>query len=46
MWGAVDIMGEASASKEEVEAALKWTEGRVIRKVIVVPRRLANIAVC
>jgi len=41
-----------SASKEEIEAlamsdesVLKWTEGKTIRKVIVVPGRLVNIAV-
>jgi len=41
-----------SASKEEIEklamedeSVLKWTEGKTIRKVIVVPGRLVNIAV-
>jgi len=41
-----------SASKDEIEklameneAVLKWTEGKTIRKVIVVPGRLVNIAV-
>ena len=29
----------------ENEAVLKWTEGKTIRKVIVVPGRLVNIAV-
>ena len=42
----------SAASKEEIEklalenpAVLKWTEGKTIRKVIVVPGRLVNIAV-
>jgi len=41
-----------SASKDEIEAlaladegVLKWTEDKTIRKVIVVPGRLVNIAV-
>jgi len=41
-----------SATKEEIEklamedeAVLRWTEGKTIRKVIVVPGRLVNIAV-
>jgi len=41
-----------SATKDEIEAlamkdeaVLKWTEGKTIRKVIVVPGRLVNIAV-
>ena len=41
----------ASASKDDIEklamedpAVLKWTEGKTIRKVIVVPGRLVNVA--
>jgi len=46
------IFVPSSATKEEIEASalenpvvLKWTEGKTIRKVIVVPGRLVNIAV-
>ena len=46
------IFVPSSASKEDVEALAmanesiqKWTEGKTIRKVIVVPGRLVNIAV-
>jgi len=46
------IKVSSSASKEEIEAAAlaadhiqKWLEGKTIRKVIVVPGRLVNIAV-
>jgi leucyl-tRNA synthetase len=46
------IFVPSSADKEEIEklamenpAVLKWTKGKTIRKVIVVPGRLVNIAV-
>jgi len=46
------IFVPSAASKEEIEAlamenesVLKWTEGKTIRKIIVVPGRLVNIAV-
>ena len=46
------IFVPSSASKDDIEksalenpAVLKWTEGKSIRKVIVVPGRLVNIAV-
>ncbi|MBI9021220.1 MAG: class I tRNA ligase family protein, partial [Verrucomicrobia bacterium] len=46
------IFVPSSATKEEIEKSalgnpivLKWTEGKTIRKVIVVPGRLVNIAV-
>jgi leucyl-tRNA synthetase len=46
------IKVSAEAPKEEIEAAAlaaenvqKWTEGKTVRKVIVVPGRLVNIAV-
>jgi len=46
------IFVPSAASKEDIEklamgneAVLKWTEGKTIRKVIVVPGRLVNIAV-
>ena len=42
----------ADASKEDLEAAAlavdsiqKWTEGKTIRKVIVVPKRMINIVI-
>ena len=42
----------SDASKEEIEKAalahevvLKWTEGKTVRKVIVVPKRMINIVV-
>ncbi|MFK7936024.1 MAG: class I tRNA ligase family protein, partial [Saprospiraceae bacterium] len=42
----------AGASKDEIEktalaneAIQKWTEGKTIRKVIVVPKRMVNIVV-
>jgi len=42
----------SAATKEEIEqlaiadpVVLKWTEGKTIRKVIVVPGRLVNVAV-
>jgi leucyl-tRNA synthetase len=46
------IFVSSSASKEEIEklaledeAVIKWIEGKTVRKVIVVPGRLVNIAV-
>ncbi|MDZ8118543.1 leucine--tRNA ligase [Pontiella agarivorans] len=46
------IKVSSEASKEDIEAAAfateqvkKWTEGKTVRKVIVVPGRLVNIAV-
>jgi leucyl-tRNA synthetase len=46
------IMVGSDASREEIEAAAltagnirKWTDGKTVRKVIVVPGRLVNIAV-
>jgi len=42
----------AEASRDEIESAAlaadnvrKWTEGKTIRKVVVVPGRLVNVAV-
>jgi leucyl-tRNA synthetase len=46
------ILAPSAAGKEEIEklamanpAVLKWIEGKTVRKVIVVPGRLVNIAV-